>query len=529
MTEKKPPEPSLIEMAVAVLEHLCLTNSTLEPWRDAVRHLLSGNVEAASEIAFKAFNNGAPLDHRINAIELISRVAVEGGAHGHWYESLLLMAAEAGFSDAAYNVGNLIEKRANTEADHALAHRYFTQAARNATDPRTKASALVNSCGPIRDGRFTGKPDWVRAVEIYEQAAELNLAVGMFNAGNVSYWLKEKGEFGYAARAVKWFTRLIDRVDANLPFVDIGGAEDIQPSYDSAKSLLATLHAMDQVETPDVDFILSVATTEPNSERAAWLRNRAYDLKLRNTAIQAKPAAWENWLAVMSLMGWKLHGKPQPLNLGTGTGDSRLLKFSCEQGDPLAFAVVDLDEIANNGGLNRLHELVNEIKSTHSGQCVAIGAKGLFFQVTQDAGYSSYTVCVSSDEGGVPVAIPIWPGVTTDDVVDLILKARPRYRTDNTDAGNTVAILINALGSGMSLNGENFPEAIYVNVGDVFNTPVLNVQQALALSTGLSAEEIIREFEGLKAHFAEGAQRKRLYLGHPIIDATGLRQGKKKG
>ncbi|WP_214286688.1 hypothetical protein, partial [Acinetobacter pittii] len=90
------------------------------------------------------------------------QVAIENKTHGHWFESLLLLAAEGGLSSCAYNVGLLILERAKTANDHALAHRYFTQAATNATDAATKASALVNSCEPIRDGLITGRPDWQR-------------------------------------------------------------------------------------------------------------------------------------------------------------------------------------------------------------------------------------------------------------------------------------------------------------------------------------------------------------------------------
>ncbi|MGO0663587.1 hypothetical protein ACTO5A_23500 [Pseudomonas aeruginosa] len=513
MTFKNPATPPLIEMALLVIEHQLLKDATLLPWRDALLSLQSGDVESAAELAAKAYSNGASLEDRRGVIDLISQVAIENRTHGHWYESLLLLAAEGGLSHCAYNVGNLISERATTPTDHALAQRYYKQAAINATDPATKASALVNSCVPIRDGLVTGKPDWERAVEIYEQAAELNLAVGMFNAGNVSCWLKEKGQFAYAARAEKWFTRLIDRVDAGGEFVDIGGAAEVHAAYQKAKKQLAELHAKDQVAVVDVDLILSAAQDETDQDRAAWLKTRGHEHRLRKTAVQAKPAAWENWLSVLSLMGWELAANPEYLNLGPGTGDSRLLMFERNQGAPLVLAVVDLDEIESNGGVYRLVELVNDMKETHAGPCLAIGAKGLFVQITKSEGYSSYTVCVSSNDEGVISLIPIWPGATTDEVARIIGGQSPVYGPNNTDEGNTIAILVNALGSGASVDGKSFPEAIYVNVGGYFNSPVFTVEEAISLGCQFPPDEIAFALAGVKKHFRDLEQRKLKYLG----------------
>lgn len=513
MTFKNPETPKLIEMALFVIEHQLRKDATLEPWRDALLRLQSGEVESAAEVAAKAYHNGASLDDRRGVIDLISQVAIENSTHGHWYESLLLLAAEGGLSHCAYNVGNLISDRATTPADHALAQRYYNQAAINATDPATKASALVNSCVPIRDGLVTGKPDWERAVEIYEQAAELNLAVGMFNAGNVSCWLKDKGQFAYAARAVKWFTRLIDRVDAGGKFVDIGGEAEVRAVYQNAKNRLAELHAKDQVEVVDVDLILSAAKDETDPDRAAWLRCRGHEHRLRKTAVQAKPAAWENWLSVLSLMGWELASNPTPLNLGPGTGDSRLLMFERDKGAPLTLAVVDMDEIESNGGIYRLVELVNDVKDTHSGPCLAIGAKGLFVQIGKSEDYSSYTVCVSSNDEGAISLIPIWPGATTDEVAKLVDGQSPKYAAHHTDEGNTIAILVNALGSGACVDGKSFPEAIYVNVGGFFNSPVFTVEQAMSLGCQFPPDEIALALAEVKEHFRAIEQRKRKYLG----------------
>ncbi|ORL54964.1 hypothetical protein B7H20_28770 [Pseudomonas aeruginosa] len=514
MNFKKPKKPVLIEAALFLLEHQSREDVILEPWREALRRLQAGDVESAAEVAARAYHNGASLEDRRGVIDLISQVAIENKTHGHWFESLLLLAAEGGLSSCAYNVGLLILERAKTANDHALAHRYFTQAATNATDAATKASALVNSCEPIRDGLITGRPDWQRAVEIYEQAAELNIAVGMFNAGNVSCWLKDKGQFAYAARAVKWFTHLINRVDTGGTFVDLGGDAEVHQVYQMAKSRLAELHALNQVEVVDVDLILAAAKAEPDSERAAWLLSRAYEFRLRRTAVQAKPAAWENWLSVLSLLGWELDAEPVPMDLGPGSGDSRVLTFKRDQGAPLALAVVDLDEIENNGGVYRLVKLANNVKAVHPGPCLTIGAKGLFVQIDKADGHSSYTVFVSTNSEGVISLIPIWPGATTDDVAKLVDVQGPKYAANNTDEGNTIAILVNALGTGTPVDGKSFPEAIYVNVGGFFNSPVLTVEQARSLGCELPAKDLADALAGVKAYFRENAQRQRRYLGH---------------
>lgn len=442
----------MIEAGLLQLEYRARADASVAPWLDAMRHLKGGDVESASEMAAKAYGNGSSLEVRRDVIDMISTVAVEKGEHGHWFESLLLLAAEGGLSHCAYNVGNLISQRASTLAEHALAHRYFVQAAKISTDPATKASALVNSCDPIRDGLFTGKPDWLKAVDIYEQAAELNLAVGMFNAGNVSCWLKDVGQYAFAARAVKWFTRLIQAVDEGRHFVDIGGDSEVLPAYQNAKIRLAELHAMNQVNVVDVDFILSVAQDDPDPQHGAWLRNRGYDHRLRSTPVQAKPAAWENWLSVLSILGWELDGIPVKLNLGPDTGDSRVLRFKRMSGAPLALAIVDLDEFESNGGVYRLAELANDLQATQTGPCLAIGAKGLFVQVNTADSFNSYSVLLSTD-GDTITFIPIWPGATPDTVAKLVEGDAQLYTEENKDPGNTIPILINALGAGKSLSG----------------------------------------------------------------------------
>lgn len=507
----------MIDAGLLLLEHRARANSSVVPWHDALLALKSGDVESASEIAARAFGSGASLDVRREVIDTISKVAVENGEHGHWFESLLLLAAEGGLSHCAYNVGNLISQRASTPAEHALAHRYYSQAAKNSTDPATKASALVNSCDLIRDGLLTGTPDWERAVEIYEQAAELNLAVGMFNAGNVSCWLKDKGQYAYTARAVKWFTRLIQAVDEGRPFVDIGGDSEILPAYRSAKSRLAELHAMNQVAVVDVDFILSAAENDPDPLRGAWLRNRGYDHRLRRTPVNAKPAAWENWLSVLSIMGWELECSPVELNLGPDTGDSRLLSFKRTSGAPLALAVVDLDELESNGGVDRLAELASDIQAAQAGPCLAIGAKGLFVHVNTAESYTSYSVLISTNANKISF-IPIWPGATPDAVAKLVEGDGPLHTEENADRGNTIPILINALGAGESLSGDSFPVAIYVNVGGFINSPVFSVEQGLSLSHHLThplkAEDIAGALADVKAHFADLEARRQRCLGN---------------
>lgn len=516
MPIKNPMTRLMIEGALLTMTHRSRSTPALSAWRDALLRLQDSGVEAAAEVAAKAFNNGASLEDREVVIDVISRVAIENQNHDHWYETLLLQAAEGGLSRCAYNVGNLITQRAATPADHALANRYFTQAAKHSTDPATKASALVNSCVPIRDGLVTGQPDWKRAVEIYEEAANLNLAVGMFNAANVSCWLKDKGEFAYAARALHWLNKLIAKVDAGESFIDIGGESEVLEVYSMARSLLAELHAMDQVEVVDVDFILAAAFDELCPGRAAWLRNRGYEHRLRKSAVTSKPAAWANWLSVLTLLGWELACDPTPLKLGPNTGDSRLLKFKREQGPSLALAVVDLPEVESNDGVYRLSDLARDLQKENDGPCLAIGEKGLFVSLSTPEGDRSYTMFVTcSDDHSLDV-VPVWPGATADDVAAQMARKNDKFNEHNTDNGNTIAILVNALGTGRSVDGINFPSAIYVNVGSVFNTPVFTVEQAIAFGSKSTRAELMRAFKGVHGYFEAQAQRKREYCGHPL-------------
>lgn len=509
----------MIEAWLLQLELLARIDGKATPWRDALLSLQAGEVEQASEIAARAYNNGASLEIRRIVIDLISKVAVENGEQGHWWESMLQLAAEGGLSHCAYNVGNLISQRASTVDDHLLAHRYYTQAAKHSTDPATKASALVNSCYPIRDGLFSGTPDWEKALEIYEEAADLNLAVGMFNAGNVACWLKQKGQLEYAARAAKWFNKLINAVESGASFVDIGGDEEILPAYRSARSLLAELHAMNQVEVVDVAFILSAAKDDPDPQRGAWLLNQGYDHLLRTTAITAKPTAWQNWLSVLTVLGWEQARDPLKIDLGPDTGDSRVLTFKRRSGPPLSLIVVDLDEVVSNGGVSRLADLCSDVQAAEAGPCLAIGAKGLFAHVNKEDDYNSYSVLIGVDEEGDIALIPIWPGASTDDVALLIESNAPRHTDANVDDGNTIPIMVNALGAGVSLSGDSFPVAIYVNVGGFLNSPVFSVAQGLCLSQHLreplSANAIEEALREVNAHFAEREVKRKRCIGKP--------------
>ncbi|MHC5194992.1 hypothetical protein ACYSUW_14655 [Pseudomonas frederiksbergensis] len=353
-------------------------------------------------------------------------------------------------------------------------------------------------------------------MEIYEEAANLNLAVGMFNAANVSCWLKDQGEFAYAARAVHWLNKLITSVDAGESFVDIGGASEVQEVYATAKSRLAELHAMDQVEVVDVDFILESAVVERHPGRAAWLRNRGYEHRLRKSAVTSKPAAWANWLSVLTLLGWELAFDPTPLKLGPNTGDSRLLKFMREQGPPLALAVVDLPEVESNDGVYRLSELARDLQKENDGPCLAIGAKGLFVSLSTPEGDRSYTMCVTCSDDHTLDVVPIWPGATADDVAAQMARKEDKYNEHNADNGNTIAILVNALGTGRKVDGVNFPTAIYVNVGSVFNTPVFTVEQAIAFGSQSSRAELAKAIKGVHGHFQAQALRKREYCANPL-------------
>ena len=215
-------------------------------------------------------------------------------------------------------------------------------------------------------------------------------------------------------------------------------------------------------------------------------------------------------------MGWELNSTPVELNLGPDTGDSRLLSF--KRTSPLALAVVDLDELESNGGVYRLAELANDIQETRAGPCLAIGAKGLFVQVNAADSYNSYSVLVSTDADKISL-VPIWPGATPDAVAKLVEDDAPLYTEENADRGNTIPILINALGSGESPSGDSFPIAIYVNVGGVINSPVFSVEQGLSLShhliQPLKAEAIAEELAGVKAHFADLEARRQRFLGNP--------------
>lgn len=490
--QKKPNKLNLDMLAAArrILKDRALDEPQLVPWCDAMDRLLARDVEGASEIATLAFNNGTSIDDRELIINCITDVAFEDDNYGHWFESMLLMAAESGLGHCAYNVGNLIAERATSPADYALADRYFQKAALFSTNPAVQAAALVNSCAAVRDGLITGTPDLPRAIQIYEQAAEFNLAVAMFNAANICCQMKNHGHLEYAGRAVRWLTTLINKVDAGETFVDLGGMDLVREVYAKANVLLTDLHALGHVEHVDVERILTAARTDGNPEKARWLRGAAYVHKLRTTAIEAKPAAWQNWLSVLTLMGWELAGEPTVLDLGPGTGESRMLAFKRQHGQPLAIAIVDKPMLVNNGGAIQLTALVKALKTEYKGPCIAIGSKAMFVQANNaKGGTTAYTVMIGDNEG--TDILPIWPGATPDEVVEaMAIPMRNRLNIHNSDDDNTIAALVNALSVGAVVDGFDFPQSIYVNVGSMFSSPVLSFAEACELGCEKPQEEI---------------------------------------
>lgn len=490
-----------ISAEAARLAHAAATEPNLLPWHAALVKLQERDVEGAAEIAAKAFSNGASIQERETVINCICHIAYHGSNEGHWLETLVLLGAEAGLSACAYSAANMIQERAKSPADHSLAGRYFEQASLHSQNPSIRASSICNGCTAVRDGLITGTPDWPKAVEIYEQAADLGLAAAMFNAANVSAWLIQKGHMEYAEQAAHWLNTLIAKVDAGEDFVDMGGAAEVQHIYGMAKNSLAQLHAENLVAKVDVNLILEMADAQHNPDQAKRMRARAFEYRLQMTALESKPAAWQNWLSVLSVMGWQL--AEEPIDLTTGRSRTvlgKVLKFKCEHGSPLVLAVADAVETESNGGVSRLATICQHMQKQFGGACMAVGAKALFVEAqVGDKGFNHYTVCISASEH--IDLVPIWLGATTDDVVWAMANKSAGFNSFTTDNGNMIAVLVNALGTQQPVDGIHFPEAIYVNVGDMFHTPVFDYEQARALGSKATPAAIQAALDDVKEYW----------------------------
>ena len=224
---------------------------------------------------------------------------------------MLCSAADAGYYQSAYNAASGLQDAAKTPDDYKRVERYFKIAINTIEDKSLLAASLVNYCELVRDGLITGNKDYPAAIAIYEQAAELGLVTGMFNAANVAMWAVSLGKQEMIEKAAYWFNRGIETVDAKKPLMAMDDPETIKKSYAEAVQQLAEFHISEKIRGADVEFGLKLAgKIAPQSEDEVVLKNWLHEVGLskRISALSHPPVQRPShyWHYLLDNLGWKL-------------------------------------------------------------------------------------------------------------------------------------------------------------------------------------------------------------------------------
>jgi hypothetical protein len=224
---------------------------------------------------------------------------------------MLCSAADAGYYQSAYNAALGLRETARTPEDFKRTQHYFKVAINTIEDKSLKAASLVNYCELVRDGLITGKRDYVAAIAIYEQAAELGLITGMFNAGNVAMWEASIGNESMIPKAAYWFARTVEAVDAKKPLMTMDDPETVRQAYNVSIRHLAEFHICEKIPGADVEYGLKLAERiEPEDDEdavmKAWLQEVGLSKRLmRLSHPQARTSA-HHWHYLLHALGWKV-------------------------------------------------------------------------------------------------------------------------------------------------------------------------------------------------------------------------------
>lgn len=229
----------------------------------------------------------------------------------HQITEMQCKAVDSGYLDCAYNAANYLQENARGPLDFERAERYFKIAISVAKDSSSKAAAIVNYCALVRDGLVNGKPDHLAAISLYEQAADLGLVIGMFNAANVSIWLADEGHTSLYEKASHWLCKVIAHVDGNLPLLEMDTPETVKELFNQALLMLANIHIQNKITNSNSEYGIKLLSrylpgNSNDQEIKDWLNDDA--LKQRIMALSAPEirSPGHHWRYILSALDWKV-------------------------------------------------------------------------------------------------------------------------------------------------------------------------------------------------------------------------------
>lgn len=275
------------------------------------------DVDRAAKCALAALSSSMERKLVDSLVSSVNNLAHAADNYSTLVTAVLCKAADRGFHQHAYNAANQIVSSANTVREFKEAERYFKMAMAFSENPALQAAAHVNYCPIVRDGMITGKPDWPAAVEIYEVAARTGLVKAMFNAGNVSEWLTDKGDRAYGARAAYWFKYALDHRAAGKPTLDMETPDELEEVYGHCMLGLSACHIDAKFDGADLDEGIRWAKIMANKGDAHGQHNLCIGYMNRLTAMTAEPQSspGANWRSVLSQLDWTFKGSIERLTL----------------------------------------------------------------------------------------------------------------------------------------------------------------------------------------------------------------------
>lgn len=314
MTRPLPPAPPASDNPIIFLRSRSETTKLrqeLEFLEELLDAHTDGDVERAAKCVIAAIPGGLDLELLKAATGIVNNLAHAEDNFSPSVKVLLCQATDRGLHTYAYNAANQVMSDARGVKGLKEAERYFKLAMAFSENPALQAAAHVNYCPIVRDGLISGKPDWPAAVEIYETAARMGLVKAMFNAGNVSSWLANKGDRAYGARAAYWFRYALDYRDAGKPRLDMETLEELGEVFDQCMLALSACHIDSKFDDAQLEEGIRWARLLADRGDFNARSNLAVAYRHRLEALAAKPQGepGANWRTVLSQLDWQFEDK----------------------------------------------------------------------------------------------------------------------------------------------------------------------------------------------------------------------------
>jgi hypothetical protein len=480
-----------------LLEIKAAADKTFEPWHQALKLVRTMQIDAAALTVARSCDRSLmndPIKKMI--LNEISNLAVLNKIEGAGIDSMWATAAEYGHHDLAYNAGNQIlwGTGHKTVDDYKLASRYYHMAIEKSQSESIKYSALTNYAEIVREGLISGTKDWIGAIRIYEDAASNGLVNAMFNAGNVLLWLVEAGDTSYAKRAEDWFTIIINHVESGAECIDLGGMEDAADRARRARLRLAGMHLDGFIENSSLEVCEDLISKHKDDEYAVWLNKRLWAKRLISKSLRPGKFPSSNWVALFSAMGWSLKTERFQYGIvGNINQSGYILDIATKNSAKMTILAFDYFTHSDFDVEETYLSIAMAMSDRFQRPIFVVGSKGFFVHFENQM----FDVIHVAHNGNYSLA-PIWPGATSDDVMETLGQPlAKRFTTNRNDLGNTIPRIINSLDEGFSLNGNYLPNAIWLMADKELAMPIhrANEPRRIGLRVNLSSKEIGQALE----------------------------------